>query len=149
MIIDKSWTRIEHRGSKEFLDGLAAFLDHCKPLLNSSGNIKCPCRRCRNVPWVSLEGLKYHIGHNGWDPTYTQWKDHGEPDPPNNDQYDILDNTTQREMSDMGACLNDILDIPPNNDQNDILDIPSNNEPTHGNIGETSNKLMKRKVYRF
>jgi hypothetical protein len=43
-------------------------------------------------------------------------------------------------MSDMGACLNDILDIPPNNDQNAILDIPSNNEPTHGNIGETSNE---------
>ncbi|GKA58778.1 hypothetical protein Tco_0758091 [Tanacetum coccineum] len=34
-------------------------------------------------------------------------------------------------MSDMAACLDDLNDIPPNNEQN---------EPTHGDIGETSNE---------
>ena len=126
MILDKSWTRLDSRVSKEFFDGLAAFVEHCKPLLNSYGNIKCPCRLCCNVPWVSLDLLKSHISENGWDPTYTQWREHGEPDP-----LPIQDNTTQCEMSDMRACINDIFDIPPNNEQN---------EPTLPNIGETSNE---------
>ncbi|GKF77992.1 hypothetical protein Tco_0230462, partial [Tanacetum coccineum] len=34
-------------------------------------------------------------------------------------------------MSDMTTCLNDLSYIPPNNEQN---------EPTQGDIGETSNK---------
>jgi hypothetical protein len=94
--------------------------------LNSYGNIKCPCRLCFNVPWVSLDILKSHISQNGWDPAYTQWREHGEPDP-----LPIEDNTTQCEMIDMRACLNDILDIPLNNEQN---------VPTPPNTGETSNE---------
>ena len=126
MILDKSWTRLESRCSREFFWWSCRFIEHCKPLLNSYGNIKCPCRNCCNVPCVSLDKLKRHISQNGWDPTYTQWRDHGEPYP-----LPIEHNTTQCEMSDMGVCLNDILDIPLNNKQN---------EPTPPNIGETSNE---------
>nr|GEZ28121.1 F-box domain, leucine-rich repeat domain, L domain-like protein [Tanacetum cinerariifolium] len=46
----------------------------------------------------------------------------------------IIDNTRQPQMSDMPALLNDLSYIPPNN---------KHNEPTRGDIGETSNELTQ------
>ncbi|GKG15593.1 hypothetical protein Tco_0357916, partial [Tanacetum coccineum] len=43
-------------------------------------------------------------------------------------------------MSDVIACLNDLSYIHPNNEQN---------EPTQGDIGETSNKLTQAKCNEF
>ncbi|GJY11641.1 reverse transcriptase domain-containing protein [Tanacetum coccineum] len=48
MVIDKSWTYLE-RSDKAFYTGLKKFVEHCKPLVNSSENVKCPCKSCRNV----------------------------------------------------------------------------------------------------
>ncbi|GKG28596.1 hypothetical protein Tco_0415961, partial [Tanacetum coccineum] len=62
----------------------------------------------------------------GWDPRYKIWVEHGEPTPP-----PVIDNTRQLLMSDMTALLNDISYIPPNNEHN---------EPTQGDICETSNE---------
>ncbi|GJS63710.1 hypothetical protein Tco_0678274 [Tanacetum coccineum] len=62
----------------------------------------------------------------GLEPSYKTWDSHGEPNLP----PPVIDNTTQPQMSDMTACLNDLSYIPPNNEQN---------EPTQGDIGETSN----------
>nr|GEY32229.1 alpha/beta hydrolase fold-1 [Tanacetum cinerariifolium] len=62
------------------------------------------------------------------DPSYKTWTNHDEP----NVLRPVIHNTTQPQMrSDMTACLNDLIYIPPNNEQN---------EPTQGDIGETSNK---------
>nr|GEZ44081.1 hypothetical protein [Tanacetum cinerariifolium] len=69
---------------------------------------------------------------NGFDIGYKIWVHHGEPDlllpPP------VIDNTRQTQMSDMTALLNDLSYIPPNNEHN---------EPTQGDIGETSNELTQ------
>nr|GEY62928.1 hypothetical protein [Tanacetum cinerariifolium] len=59
----------------------------------------------------------------------TPFRHHGEPDLP--PPPPVIDNTRQPQMSDMTALLNDLSYIPPNNEHN---------EPTQGDIGETSNE---------
>ncbi|GJU47874.1 hypothetical protein Tco_1217429 [Tanacetum coccineum] len=65
----------------------------------------------------------------GWDPRYKIWVEHDEPASPT--PPPVIDNTRQPLMSDMTALLNDLSYIPPNNEHN---------EPTQGDIGETSNE---------
>nr|GEZ69600.1 hypothetical protein [Tanacetum cinerariifolium] len=127
MVIDKSWTCLG-RHEKALFTGLKKFTEHCKLLVNNSGNVKCPCKSCRNVSWVSIPDLLRHITNNGWDPSHKTWTNHGEPNvfPP------VIHNTTQPQMmSDMTTCLNALSYIPPNNEQN---------EPTQRDIGKTSNE---------
>nr|GEY33549.1 hypothetical protein [Tanacetum cinerariifolium] len=112
---------------KHFMPIFRKFFEHCKPLVNSFKNTKCPCKSCRNVSWVSLNNLSRHIANNGWDRSYKAWTDYDEPNLP----LPVIHNTTQPHMSDMTACLNDLSYIPPNNEQN---------KPTQGDIGETSNE---------
>ncbi|GJU74598.1 hypothetical protein Tco_1266003 [Tanacetum coccineum] len=126
MVIDKSWTCLG-RCEKAFYTGLKAFVEHCRPLVNSFGNVKCPCKSCRNVLWVAIDNLSRHITNSRWDLSYKTWTHHGEPDLP----LPVIHNTTQPQISDMTTCLNDLSYIPPNNEQN---------EPTQGDIGETSNE---------
>ncbi|GJZ28808.1 hypothetical protein Tco_0573455 [Tanacetum coccineum] len=66
---------------------------------------------------------------HGFDLGYKTWVHHGEPDLP--PPPPVIDNTRQPQMSDMTALLNDLSYIPPNNEHN---------EPTQGDIGETSNE---------
>nr|GEW12681.1 hypothetical protein [Tanacetum cinerariifolium] len=128
----------EERHEKAFYIGLTKFVDDCKPLVNSVRNIKCPCKSCRTVLWVSIENLPKHITRYGWDPGYKKWVHHGEPGLPPPPL--VIDITRQPQMSDMIALLNDLSYIPPNNEQN---------EPTQGDISETSNEptQAKRNVF--
>ncbi|GKB36493.1 hypothetical protein Tco_0881435 [Tanacetum coccineum] len=128
VIDDKSWTLLE-RHERAFYIGLEKFVDHCKPLVNSAGKIKCPCKSCRNILWVHIKHLSDHIMRHGFDLGYKTWVHHGEPDLP--PPPPVIDNTRQPQMSDMTALLNDLSYIPPNNEHN---------EPTQGDIGETSNE---------
>nr|GEZ97480.1 hypothetical protein [Tanacetum cinerariifolium] len=123
MVIDKSWTLLE-RNKKAFYTGLTKFVDDCKPLVNSARNIKCPCKSCRTIVWVSIENLPKHITRYGWDPGYKKWAHHGKLDLP--PPLLVIDNTRQPQMSYMIALLNDLSYVPPNNEQN---------EPTQGDIG--------------
>ncbi|GJR88451.1 hypothetical protein Tco_0212462 [Tanacetum coccineum] len=41
MVIDKSWTSLG-KHEKAFYTGLKKFIDDCKPLVDSAGNIRCP-----------------------------------------------------------------------------------------------------------
>ncbi|GJT08780.1 hypothetical protein Tco_0843242 [Tanacetum coccineum] len=66
---------------------------------------------------------------HGFDLGYKTWVHHGEPALP--PPPPVIDNTRQPQMSDMTALLNDLSYIPPNNEHN---------EPTQGDIGETSNE---------
>nr|GEV32212.1 hypothetical protein [Tanacetum cinerariifolium] len=128
VIDDKSWTLLE-RHEPAFYIGLEKFVDHCKPLVNSVGKIRCPCKSCRTILWVSSKHLSNHIMRHGFDLGYKIWVHHGEPDLPS--PPPVIDNTRQPQMSDMTALLNDLSYIPPNNEHN---------EPTQGDIGETSNE---------
>ncbi|GJT71743.1 reverse transcriptase domain-containing protein [Tanacetum coccineum] len=137
MVIDKSWTSLG-KHEKAFYTGLKKFVDDCKPLVDSAGNIRCPCKSCRLVLWVSIKHLSDHISKYGFDPSYKTWIHHGEPDLP--PPPPVIDNTRQPQMSDMTACLNDLNYIPLNNEQN---------EPTQGDIGETSNNPTQAKRKEF
>ncbi|GJY12737.1 hypothetical protein Tco_0382046 [Tanacetum coccineum] len=137
VIDDKSWTLLE-RHERAFYTGLKKFVDDCKPLVDSVGNIRCPCKSCRLVLWVSIKHLSDHISKYGFDPSYKTWIHHGEPDLP--PPPPVIDNTRQPQMSDMTACLNDLSYIPLNNEQN---------EPTQGDIGETSNDPTQAKRNEF
>ncbi|GKB47529.1 putative reverse transcriptase domain, reverse transcriptase zinc-binding domain protein [Tanacetum coccineum] len=77
----------------------------------------------------AIDNLSRHITNSGWDPSYKTWVHYGESDLPS--PLLVIDNTRQPQMSDMIALLNDLRYIPPNNEQN---------EPTQGDIGETSNE---------
>ncbi|GJV88407.1 hypothetical protein Tco_1532345 [Tanacetum coccineum] len=66
---------------------------------------------------------------HGFDLGYKTWVHHDEPDLP--PPPPSIDDTRQPQMSDMTALLNDLSYIPPNNEHN---------EPTQGDIGETSNE---------
>ncbi|GJZ73313.1 ankyrin repeat-containing protein [Tanacetum coccineum] len=81
MVIDKSWTSLG-KHEKAFYTGLKKFVDDCKPLVDSAGNIRCPCKSCRLVLWVSIKHLSDHISKYGFDPSYKTWIHHGEPDLP-------------------------------------------------------------------
>ncbi|GJU43440.1 hypothetical protein Tco_1200706 [Tanacetum coccineum] len=91
--------------------------------------IRHPCKSCRTILWVSIKHLSDHIMRHGFDLGYKTWVHHGEPDLPPPPL--VIDNTRQPQMSDMTALLNDLSYIPPNNEHN---------EPTQGDIGETSNE---------
>ncbi|GJR51079.1 hypothetical protein Tco_1401600 [Tanacetum coccineum] len=137
MVIDKSWTSLG-KHEKAFYTGLKKFIDDCKPLVDSAGNIRCPCKSCRLVLWVSIKHLSDHTLKYGFDPSYKTWIHHGEPDLPS--PPPVIDNIRQPQMSDMTACLNDLSYIPLNNKQN---------KPTQGDIGETSNDPTQAKRNEF
>nr|GFA90709.1 hypothetical protein [Tanacetum cinerariifolium] len=79
-----------------------------------------------------------HISKYGFDPSYKTWIHHGEPELP--PPPPVIDNTRQPQMIDMTACLNELSYIPPNNKQN---------EPTQGDISETSNDPTQAKRNEF
>nr|GEU55718.1 leucine-rich repeat-containing protein [Tanacetum cinerariifolium] len=92
MVIDKSWTSLG-KHEKIFYTGIKKFVDDCKPLVDSVGNIRCPCKSCHLVLWVSIKYLSDHISKYGFDPSYKTWIHHGEsdlPPPPS-----VIDNTRQ------------------------------------------------------
>nr|GEZ81502.1 hypothetical protein [Tanacetum cinerariifolium] len=123
VIDDNCWTLLE-RHERAFYIDLEKFVDHCKPLVNSAGKIRCPCKSCRTILWVSIKHLSDHIMRHEFDLGYKTWVHHGEPDLPPPPL--LIDNTRQPQMSDMTALLNDLSYIPPNNEHN-----------------ETSNKLTQ------
>nr|GEU50259.1 hypothetical protein [Tanacetum cinerariifolium] len=116
VIDDKSWTLLECH-EQAFYIGLDKFVDHCKPLVNSAGKIRCPCKSCRTILWVSIKHLSDHIMIHGFDLCYKTWAHHGEPDLPPSSP--LINNTRQPQMSDMTALLNDLSYIPPNNEHNE------------------------------
>nr|GEZ96413.1 hypothetical protein [Tanacetum cinerariifolium] len=92
---------------KAFYTDLKKFVDDYKPLVDSAGNIRCPCKSCRLVLWVSIKHLSDHISKYRFDPSYKTWIHHGEADLPPPPL--VIDNTRQPQMSDMTACLNELI----------------------------------------
>jgi hypothetical protein len=78
MTIDKSWTTLTNKFSKEYLIGLKAFTERCKNYTNSHNKARCPCNKCNNVYWHSIRTIERHIHENGFCTTYKTWIYHGE-----------------------------------------------------------------------
>nr|GEX55417.1 putative reverse transcriptase domain-containing protein [Tanacetum cinerariifolium] len=126
------------RHEKAFYTGLKKFVKDCKALVDSARNIKCPCKSCRLVLWVSIKNHSRQITNYGFDPSYKTWIHHGESDLPL--PLPVIDNTRKPQMSDVTACLNDLSYIPLNNEQN---------EPNQGDIGKISNESTQAKRNEF
>nr|GEW90472.1 hypothetical protein [Tanacetum cinerariifolium] len=62
MVIDKGWTSLG-KHEKAFYTGLKKFVDDCKLLVDSAGTIRCPCKSCCLVLWVSIKCLSDHISN--------------------------------------------------------------------------------------
>nr|GEU48923.1 hypothetical protein [Tanacetum cinerariifolium] len=133
LIDDKSWILLE-RDERAFY---IKFIDHCKPKVDSAGKIRCPCKSCQTILWVSIKQLLDHIMRHGFDLGYKIWLHHGEPDlplpPP------VIDNPRQPQMSDMTALLNDlsyILRIMNTMSQlKEILNLDFTKEPRNVRLG--------------
>ena len=126
MTIDKSWTRCRNRNSFEFLNGLNTFLERCKDHLNDVSRCRCPCHKCDNKKWGTIEGVGSHIHRWGFSVGYKTWRHHGELiNPPV--VHDI--SQTTNEMVDV---INDVRGENTYNEQ-DIDE--TSNEPTEGPSG--------------
>ncbi|XP_021766229.1 uncharacterized protein LOC110730712 [Chenopodium quinoa] len=44
------------------------------------GLLKFPCAKCRNVPYMNPDEVKFHLYQNGFRPNYHTWTFHGEDD---------------------------------------------------------------------
>uniref|UniRef100_A0A803MTA8 Transposase-associated domain-containing protein n=1 Tax=Chenopodium quinoa TaxID=63459 RepID=A0A803MTA8_CHEQI len=42
------------------------------------GLMKCPCSKCENIPYQSVDTIKLHLYKNGFQPDYYRWTCHGE-----------------------------------------------------------------------
>ncbi|KAK1301584.1 hypothetical protein QJS10_CPB12g00861 [Acorus calamus] len=84
--MDKSWMFIRDRRSDEFRAGVASFLEVARNCpaerKNEAGHIRCPCQRCANRFYFSLETVEVHLYKSGIMSGYTTWISHGEVVPP-------------------------------------------------------------------
>ncbi|XP_039145632.1 uncharacterized protein LOC120282863 [Dioscorea cayenensis subsp. rotundata] len=75
--MDKSWMN-KSRLSQEYVDGVEQFLDYAFNNLSSDNKIVCPCIKCKNVRWKTLEVAFDHLACDGILQGYTCWFFHGE-----------------------------------------------------------------------
>ena len=66
MSIDKSWTSISNRLSKEYLDGVKMFISRVETYVNEDGKVRCPCRKCLNLYWHTLRVVHNHLIDKGF-----------------------------------------------------------------------------------
>ncbi|KAK9049145.1 hypothetical protein SSX86_031888 [Deinandra increscens subsp. villosa] len=78
--MDKSWMSLG-RLSKEYDDGVNAFLEFAQSNNPKSDVIPCPCVNCINLRPGSITSVRFHLFANGFDENYTVWSFHGEGSP--------------------------------------------------------------------
>ncbi|XP_020878682.1 uncharacterized protein LOC110227712 isoform X2 [Arabidopsis lyrata subsp. lyrata] len=66
--------------TSEFVDGLEEFLENGNQmsLTQESGEIPCPCRKCKNGKHFSVRVVGKHLYNRGFIPNYYVWFWHGE-----------------------------------------------------------------------
>ncbi|XP_048430866.1 uncharacterized protein LOC125472887 [Pyrus x bretschneideri] len=76
--MDRQWMHNHNRCAVEYLDGINEFIEFASRHNRGSTPIRCPCRRCNNSMWETLENVRFHLVRNGMMETYTTWYHHGE-----------------------------------------------------------------------
>lgn len=65
-----------------FVNGVDEFVSFaCQEADLSSGKIRCPCSKCKNLKFLDTEEVKVHLYRKGFIPNYWYWTCHGESDP--------------------------------------------------------------------
>ena len=66
------------RLSRPYIEGVNAFINFAKAVVDLSGNIPCPCIHCVNCYRQSLHTVRIHLLHRGIMQSYINWHNHGE-----------------------------------------------------------------------
>ena len=67
VVMDKSWTKLTNRLSKEYVDGAKAFSEMSKSYADDEGRASCPCANCLNAKAQSTNTIFHHIVKFGFD----------------------------------------------------------------------------------
>ena len=67
--MDKSWMIMgktpDGRLSHPYIEGVNAFINFARVVMDSSGNIQCPCIHCGNCYGQSPSTVRIHLLHRG------------------------------------------------------------------------------------
>ncbi|CAL2237922.1 unnamed protein product [Prunus armeniaca] len=77
-IMDRRWIQNPNRCADEYLDGIEDFIEFARRHNPGATRIRCPCRRCNNTLWQTIENVRFHLVRNGMIETYSIWNLHGE-----------------------------------------------------------------------
>ncbi|KAI5352800.1 hypothetical protein L3X38_005692 [Prunus dulcis] len=72
------WIQNPNRCSDEYLDGIEDFIEFARRHNPGATRIQCPCRRCNNTLWETIENVGFHLVRNGMIETYSIWNLHRE-----------------------------------------------------------------------
>ena len=81
------------RLSHPYIEGVNAFINFSRAVVDLSGNILCPCIHYVNCYRQSLHTVRIHLLHHEIMQSYINWYNHGEP-------HVLNENTHDNEMSD-------------------------------------------------
>ncbi|KAI5313040.1 hypothetical protein L3X38_042214 [Prunus dulcis] len=77
-IVSKRWIQNPNRCADEYLDRIEDFIEFARRHNPGATRIRCPCRRCNNTLWETIENVGFHLVRNGMIETYSIWNFHGE-----------------------------------------------------------------------
>ncbi|BBN67715.1 hypothetical protein Prudu_162S000300 [Prunus dulcis] len=60
-IMSRRWIQNPNRCSDEYLDGIEDFIEFARRHNPGATRIRCPCRRCNNTLWETIENVGFHL----------------------------------------------------------------------------------------
>ncbi|KAF5446854.1 hypothetical protein F2P56_032452 [Juglans regia] len=109
--MDKTWMDIEDRFvSNEYASGVNQFIAMAREHAPGGVDIRCPCRRCRNMFFQPINVVEDHLFIIGIDPSYKAWIFHGEDEVLDVSSSNSGDETSLNDgyIDDMDEMLDDI-----------------------------------------
>ncbi|KAI5335300.1 hypothetical protein L3X38_025433 [Prunus dulcis] len=76
--MSKRWIQNLKRCADEYFDGIEDFIEFARTHNPGASRICCPCWRCNNTLWKTIENVGFHLIRNGMIETYSIWNLHGE-----------------------------------------------------------------------
>ncbi|KAI5321014.1 hypothetical protein L3X38_040722, partial [Prunus dulcis] len=77
-IMSRRWIQNPNRCADEYLDGIEDFIEFARRHNLGATRIRCPCRRCNNTLFETIENVGFHLVRNGMIETYSIWNLYGE-----------------------------------------------------------------------
>ncbi|BBH05127.1 hypothetical protein Prudu_016431 [Prunus dulcis] len=71
--MSRRWIHNPSRCADEYLDGIEDFIEFARRHNPGATRIRCPCRRCNNTLWETIENVGFHLVRNGMIETYSIW----------------------------------------------------------------------------
>ena len=104
--MDKSWIMIKNQKSVAYMNGVKDFAECASNFVDSSGKVRCPCKKCVNMSFERISVLLVHLLQNGFHKFYTKQIFHGETiQNPINEELEIKENVDK-----MIDVLNDFME---------------------------------------